>query len=322
MPKVVLVTGASGMAGHFIVPALVEAGLAVRAQYARAPADIPGIEWRRWDFLESLEVAPLVEGCDAVVHLAAEASDIAKMDRVNVEATRALASAAEAEGVRYFGYASSIVVYGSPRCREVDERTPLVDLSKPIARQYHAEPYMLQYARTKVMGELALHELAPAMHVDLFRPSVVAGLDRMLESAAWSWARKVVALYRRTQYVYAADAAAAVVHLVVRGLRDGSCSIDAYNICDETCGTFRELYSRAYAITREPCFVAPFQLPVVPDMAKDFVRYRNFDIRYPLGMLRLSNAKLCGTGFRLPTGFDAALGRALSHRLRVSSRGA
>jgi nucleoside-diphosphate-sugar epimerase len=309
------------MAGRFVVPALVAAGYSVRGQYVRAPADIPGVEWRRWDFLDSLAVAPLVTGCNAVVHLAAELSDTGKMDRLNVDATRALASAAQAEGVRYFGHASSIVVYGSPRARDIDEQTPLLDPSRPMARQYYAEPYMLQYARTKTLGEVALRELAPAMRVDLYRPAVVADLDRILESASWSLARKAVTLYRRTQYIYADDAAAAIAHLLTRGLQDAACGIEAYNICDEASGTFRDLHARGHEITREPCFEGCFELPVVVDMAKDFVRFRNFEIRYPLGMLSYSNAKLRATGFRFPTGFDAALELALARRLKAGGEG-
>ena len=53
----------------------------------------------------------------------------------------------------------------------------------------------------------------------------------------------------------------------------------------------------------------------MPDMAKDFVRYRNFEIRFPLGMLRFSNAKLLATGFKFATGFDAAVVLALARRL-------
>lgn len=314
MAPTVLVTGATGMAGCFVVPALLEAGYAVRGQYRRSPADIPGVEWKRWDLADNRPLAPLVEGCDAVIHLAAELSDIVQMQRVNVDATRALASAAQANGVRYFGHASSIVVYGSPRIRKVDEETPLLDPSRPTAKQYYAEPFMLEYARTKTLGELALRDLDPAMRVDLLRPAVVADLDRLVESASWSLPRRMFALYRQTQYIYAKDAAAAIAHLLGRGLSDVSQGIEAYNICDEASGSFRELYARAYEITRDSCFRAPFDLPVVADMAKDFARHRVFDIRYPLGMLRISNAKLRATGFRLPIGFDAALALALAHR--------
>jgi nucleoside-diphosphate-sugar epimerase len=174
MAATVLVTGATGMVGRFVVQALLGQGYAVRGQYRRSPAEISGVEWRRWDLASSIALAPLVEGCDAVIHLAGELSDIGKMQRVNVDATCALASAAQANGVRYFGHASSIVVYGSPRSRKVDEKTPLLDPWSPMAKQYYAEPYMLEYARTKTMGELALRELDPAMRVDLLRPAVVA----------------------------------------------------------------------------------------------------------------------------------------------------
>ena len=94
-----------------------------------------------------------------------------------------------------------------PAAAAIDEDTPIPDPAKPIAGQYYAEPYMLQYARTKTMGELAVRELAPAMRVDLLSPTVMADLDRILESASWSALRKVVALYRRTHYFYAGDAA-------------------------------------------------------------------------------------------------------------------
>ena len=42
-------------------------------------------------------------------------------------------------------------------------------------------------------------------------------------------------------------------------------------------------------------------------MAKDFIRHRTLQLRYPLGMLTISNARLRATGFRFKTGFEAAL---------------
>jgi nucleoside-diphosphate-sugar epimerase len=296
------------------VPALIGAGYLVRGQYQRAPGNVPGVDWRRWDFLDSLEVAPLVDGCDAVIHLAAELSDVGKMERINVDATRALAVACAASGARYFGHASSIVVYGSPRTRRVDEQTPLIDLARPVAKQYCAEPYMLEYARTKTLAELALREAAPAMRIDLLRPTVVADLQRILEAADWSAHRKALCLYRRTQYVLASDVASAIVHLLRQGLQHGSDRIEAYNICDDACGSFRELFARAYEITHDPRYSVPFELPLVADMAKNLSLSRTLEIRYPLGMLRFASDKLRATGFRLPTGIEAALGQSLFAR--------
>ena len=315
MRPTVLVTGATGSAGRFVVPALIAAGYSVRGQYVRAPANTPGVDWRRWDFRENLAVDPLVDGCDAVVHLAAALSDVDKMERINVEATRALAKAAAASGARYFAHASSIVVYGSPRTRSVDEQTPIIDLAQPVAKQYCAEPYMLEYARTKTMAELALRELAPSMRVDLLRPAVVADSKRLLEAANWITHRKILCLYRRTQYLFAPDAAAAISHLVRRGLEDGPDRIEAYNLCDDTCGTFRELFARAYEMTHDPTFSVPLELPIVADMAKNWSLSRTLEIRYPLGMLRFANHKLRATGFRFPTGIDAAFKQALSVRV-------
>jgi nucleoside-diphosphate-sugar epimerase len=194
-----LVTGATGEAGRFITKALLEAGFAIRAQYNRAPGDLSGVEWVQHDFLKSLDAGALTEGCQGVVHLAAALSARDQMDRLNVEATAALAKAAEAAGAKAFAHASSIVVYGSPKSPQVDEETPLIDVRRPIEKQYFAEAYMRDYARTKVLGEEALRALSPKMAVLLLRPAVVADAARLLEVKGWGRGRKLFALYRRTQ---------------------------------------------------------------------------------------------------------------------------
>ncbi len=177
MSSTILVTGATGELGRFVVPALQRRGFVVRGQYSRRPGQAQGVDWRQMNFVESLDFSGLVAGCDAVVHLAAELANVAWMDRVNVDATRALIGAANSTGVRYFGYASSIVVYGSPRRRTVDETTKLLDPHSPIARQFNARLSMREYARTKALGELAIREAQPAFNVDFYRPTIVADLD-------------------------------------------------------------------------------------------------------------------------------------------------
>jgi nucleoside-diphosphate-sugar epimerase len=311
----VLVTGATGKVGRHVIPALQRLGFRVRGQYSREPGADPGVDWRRMNFLESLDFVPLVESCDAVVHLAAEITDVSRMERVNVEATRALLAAAQSRGLRYFGHASSMVVYGSPRRRIVDETTSLVDPAAPMVRQYHAEPFMLEYARTKALAELAIRALRPGIAVDIYRPTVVADFGRMLEAGGWSFARKFAAAYRRTQYIYAPDAGAAIAHLVARGLSPdpNRSRIEAFNVCDEDCGTFRDLLRSAYRITGDPRYRVAVDLPLILDLAKDFVKYRTPALRYPLGALRFSNAKLLATGFKFPTGIRSALRQALEH---------
>jgi nucleoside-diphosphate-sugar epimerase len=313
MGLTVLVTGASGMAGRFVVPALQRLGFEVRAQYHREPGKAQGVDWRQVNFLEEVDFNEWVVGCDAVVHLAAELGNISRMTRVNVDATRALLAAAQSRGVRYFGHASSIVVYGSPRRRVVDEATPLLDPHAPLARQYNAEPYMLEYARTKTLGELAIRDYQPSINVDIYRPTVVADLDRLLEAGGWTPFRKLALAYRRTQYIYAPDAASAVAHLVARGLSADRPrqKVEAFNISDQECGTYRDLLATAYRATGDPRYKISVDIPFILDLANNVVKYHN--MRHPLGMLVFSNAKLLATGFRFPTGFKSALSRAL-HR--------
>jgi len=221
---------------------------------------------------------------------------------------------AQSEGVRYFGHASSIVVYGSPRQRIVDETTPILNPYLPMVRQYHAEPYMLEYARTKTLAELAIREVGPQINVDLYRPTVVVGLGSLLEARTWTFARKFGAAYRRTQYIYAPDAAAAIAHLVARGVSpdQGQARIEPFNVCDEDCKTFRALFNVAFKRTSDPRYRVRVDLPVILDLVKDLMKYRNTAIRCPLGMLMFSNSKLLATGFRFPTGIGSALEEALA----------
>ena len=255
-----------------------------------------------------------------MIHLAAALDKPELMDAVNVEATRRLVAQSADQGIRYFGYASSIVVYGSPRSRLVDERSPRIAPYAPIASQYHAEPYMLEYARTKAAAEIAIEALNLPMIVDLYRPAVVVDDSDLLRAGNWSMARKIFASYRRTQFITAVDAAAAIVHLMERGLAIGGrthAPIEAYNLVDNNVGTYRALFAAAYQATGDARFKVILDVPVIMDFVKDFVRYRNVTLRYPLGMLRISAEKLLATGFVFPVGIDRAIGAAIG-RLTAS----
>jgi nucleoside-diphosphate-sugar epimerase len=175
---------------------------------------------------------------------------------------------------------------------------------------------MREYARTKTLAELVIRDVNPRINVDLYRPTVLADLDRLLEAGNWTFARKFGAAYRRTQYIYAPDAAAAIAHLVVRGvsLNRGQAQVEAFNVCDEHCKTFRALLNLAYRRTADPRYEVRMDLPVIVDLAMDLVKYRDTTIRYRLGMLKFSNSKLSATGFRLPTGISSALEQALARK--------
>ncbi len=309
--KKLLVTGATGSAGKFIVPKLLESGYAVRGQYRSQAGDDARLEWVRFDFAKDTQYERLVDGCSGVVHLAAELERADLMPQVNENATRTLAQASAAAGCTYFGFASSVVVYGSPKSAEVTEQTPLIDLALPLQPQYYAEPYMLAYARSKVRGEELLQEFASEMHIDCFRPAVVADHEKLLESRYWSLARRIFALYRKTQYIHADDAAAAIAFLVGRGFAGPETGFEGWNICDEACGTFRELHKAAFAKTGHQDFSDPFDIPFVADLLKNSVVAKRPAFRKSLGMLNISNQKLRDAGFNLSIGVPAAVEMAV-----------
>jgi nucleoside-diphosphate-sugar epimerase len=287
----------------------------VHGLYRTVPGASSSVTWHQADLNQPEVFAPILDGCDAVIHLAAELRDQRVMDAVNVDATRQLAALAEARGIRYFGHASSIVVYGSPRTRSVDEETPRLDPSAPMSKQYYAEPYMLDYARTKAAGEAAIEALAPRMTVDFYRPGVVTEDAELLNAGNWSRGRKTFAAYRCNQFITATDTAAAITYLMERGLslpQKPRRTIEPYNIVDDDGGTYRSLLAKAYRATHDDRFKVSVDVPVLLDMAKDFARYRNPGIRYPLGMLKLSGAKLRATGFVFPVGIKRAIDAAIA----------
>src|SRR6476660_7901223 len=135
----VLVTGATGKIGRHVVNELLARGYQVRALTSKPVAAATGserLEWCRLDFQESLEFESLVRQCAAVIHLGAETSAEERMQRSNVDATRALAEASERADVKVFCYTSSVSVYGSSRRRRVLEDSPALSTDRDVRSEY------------------------------------------------------------------------------------------------------------------------------------------------------------------------------------------
>ncbi len=149
----VLVTGGAGYIGCWLVPELVRRGHTVRLFdrlcFGEAPLAAltsgPTCEVVRGDIRRLDEHPKLLEGIDAVVHLAGLANDPScdlhphlTVD-VNVEGTRKLAERAAAEGVRRFVFASSCSVYGRGVFDVLDEESPLNPVSAYAESKIEAE---------------------------------------------------------------------------------------------------------------------------------------------------------------------------------------
>jgi nucleoside-diphosphate-sugar epimerase len=176
----VLVTGASGFIGRPLGIALAQAGHMVRAAVRdrRALAFPRGVEPARLpDLTGPVDWGPLLIGIDAVVHLAAiahaerEVADTA-FDRVNHQATAALASAAAAAGVTRFVFVSSI---GAQSGATSDRPLSEADVPAPTK----------PYGRTKLAAEAAVR--ASGVPYTILRPMLVYGPDPKGNIARLKW---------------------------------------------------------------------------------------------------------------------------------------
>jgi dihydroflavonol-4-reductase len=121
----VYVSGATGFVGSHVTRELREQGAEVRDE--------------RIDLLDREGLERIVEGCDAVAHVAALYSygaPVAEFERVNVEGTRTLLDAARAKGVRRFLFTSTAGTCGPVPGRLASEADgpPPWELTVPYKR--------------------------------------------------------------------------------------------------------------------------------------------------------------------------------------------
>jgi nucleoside-diphosphate-sugar epimerase len=133
----------------------------VRAQELSAA----GLSIEQGPLQDPLFARRLVEGCDAVIHLAAAQHESNVADDyffdVNVTGTRTLIEAAKLSGVRRFVYGSTIGVYGEYSGQPLDENTP----PRP----------MNVYGRSKLQAEAVVKSYAPELETCIVRISETYG---------------------------------------------------------------------------------------------------------------------------------------------------
>jgi nucleoside-diphosphate-sugar epimerase len=313
LSPLVLVTGASGRIGLHVVEELVRCGFRVRAQTTKPPADLPAAaaatEWVRFDLM-SPEVDSLVEGCDAVLHLAATLWDIRKMKQLNVEATRLLAESAIRHNLRFFGFASSITVYGSARHSPVDEASPLMTGMTDIKNEYRNNPSGRAYARSKVLAEEALKSAALCLECVIFRPTLVVDLPVMTTVASRGRLKQFLLGNRHEHHIYVKDVAHAMVWFLKRALDRAAPApgVEVFNLADDDAATVTgtAIAVRARYLTGQPHYRAVVAAPRWFYNLFEMLTQKQLSRRYPFGLTRYSAKKLAATGYRLPYGLDEA----------------
>jgi nucleoside-diphosphate-sugar epimerase len=122
----IAITGATGFVGQALLDLALERGLAVRALARQQQAPRQGVEWVAGDLADHAALARLVEGAEAVVHVAGvvNAPDPAGFEAGNVTGTLAVVEAAMAAGVPRLVHVSSLSarepelsVYGASKLR-------------------------------------------------------------------------------------------------------------------------------------------------------------------------------------------------------------
>jgi UDP-glucose 4-epimerase len=175
----VAVTGPTGEIGQALVAALERSskvghvlGMA-RRPFEPAERGWKKVSYRRGDVLDRAAVAELVEGADAVVHLAFIIMGSARESRsVNLDGSRNVFEAAVAAGVERLVYASSVAAYGFHH----DNPVPLTE---DVPARGSSEHY---YSAQKAEVERLLGDVLNGTSTDayVFRPCIVAGRNAPL----------------------------------------------------------------------------------------------------------------------------------------------
>lgn len=166
----IVVIGASGNVGSALVRELSShPGVdAITGVARRIPGlELPKLTWRSADIVSD-ELAPLVAGADAVVHLAwaiQPARDRATTRAIDVEGSRRVFEAAGRGGVGALVHASSVGVYSpGPHDRRVDEQWP----REGIASSFYSVD------KAAAEHELdAVEQRFPELRVVRMRPGIV-----------------------------------------------------------------------------------------------------------------------------------------------------
>jgi len=108
--KTVAVTGATGFVGSTLLKAATNQGLQVRALTRRPQPEMAGVTWIEGALNTPDSLARLVEGADAVIHVAGVVNAPTRdgFEQGNIRGTEAIVAATKAAGVKRFVHVSSL----------------------------------------------------------------------------------------------------------------------------------------------------------------------------------------------------------------------
>lgn len=237
-PETVLVTGASGSVGHFLVQNFLDEGYKVVASDlpdTPLPKRKKNLSIRAADLTDEKSHSRLVKDVNVVVHTAA-LIDIAlpfdRLEAVNVTATKQLYQAAAGAGVKRFVFFSSGSAYQFHPSQTYTEDMPLTAGN--------------DYEQTKILCEEYLKGQTGGPEVVVIRPSLIYGPRGKMLGAALACIAPLMHEFLpvmiglsggpRSNWVHAEDVARATAHLTRHGQAG-----EAYNVCDDDAIPFGDI---------------------------------------------------------------------------------
>ena len=268
----VLVTGASGFLGRYLVDLLLGRGYLVHTLCRHEDSRLAsaGITQFCGDVADAAAVRTAAQGCSAIFHVAAKAGfwgNLQDYTNSNVKGTVNVIAACRSCGIRYLIYTSSpSVVFDGRHQRRVDE-------SMPYPRRFLAH-----YPRTKAQAEeLALSANGHELHTVALRPHLIWGprdnhiIPRLVDRAKRN---KLVLIGKGTNLIDAVYVEnAALAHL---------------NALDALMANGEGIGGRAYFITNhEPMPLAELvgKILAAHGMDGSHIRYVPYALAYGLGLM-------------------------------------
>lgn len=163
----ILITGASGFIGSYLVKDLLDHGHNLITITRKSDYDIPGTKTIIGDITNKASLEPAFQHTiDAVIHNAAYANDYGKDPRYymfNVQGTRNIAELCKKYKVNHLLYTSTAGIYGFP-----NNMIPIKESQGPTSKPFNA------YGATKIESEQVLKEYT-MFKKTIFRPPMVFG---------------------------------------------------------------------------------------------------------------------------------------------------
>lgn len=173
----ILVTGASGFVGLYLVRALSAQGIQVRALYHNNPpqtpdATLPGVEWQKADLLDVYDVEAAMQKITHVYHCAAIVSfqpgDQSKMLHFNPESTANIVNAALAQEIEKMVYLSSVAAIGRSAS----------DTGKQVTEEeeWGESAYNSAYGISKYVAEMEVwRAIGEGLDAVIINPGIILG---------------------------------------------------------------------------------------------------------------------------------------------------